>query len=356
MHSFVELERICLILGMACNFKCRYCIQKNLSHPRISKHPSQEVITFLSNQAKRRPRHAGQRAPLKIQFFGGEPLLYFETIKEVIHQVPESNIEWSVVTNASLLTDEIVQFFNEHKVRVNISWDGNQSESARTMNVLKDMVLLERIFRLNQFTIDAVLSAYCQDPYQLRAEVKQAFGQPVSTKFSFMEVDPSTPLELLNYDLPAWKLTCDRMAQAALKQFLRGNFTSEDWESALYRRYIFAYYDTLENKRKGRDHGFEGGRMNVDLDGRVWFCNHAVAQIGTIGDLCQDINRRAELHFDQLVAENNQHCVECAWYPFCNLCCPRQSQSIPAERQCQFLAVFFSSVADVMRQFEATKS
>ena len=353
MQSFVEIERICLILGMACNFKCRYCIQKHLAPPHISKHPSKKVLEFINEQAQRRPRQISKRVPLKVQFFGGEPLLYFKTIQEVISKVQEPNIEWSLVTNASLLTDEMVDYLNEHKVRVNVSWNGRLSDRIRTDNVLMDSALVKRIARLDQFTIDGVLSAYCQDPYQLREDVAKVFGRAVPTKFSFMEVDESTPLDLLNYDLHAWKQTCDRMAQAALTQFLRGNFSNSDWESVFYRRYIFAYYDTIEGRRKGSNHGFEGGRVNVDLDGRIWFCNHAVEQIGAVEDRCLDVNQRAQACIDALIAKNKQHCTLCSWFPFCNLGCPRQKESLLTNKQCHFLAIFFSSVADVMRQFEA---
>jgi len=59
-----------------------------------------------------------------LNFYGGEPLLSFELIKQTISLLNNANKEsgkksdYSITTNGSLLSDEIIQFLDEHKFSV----------------------------------------------------------------------------------------------------------------------------------------------------------------------------------------------------------------------------------------------
>ena len=112
MNSYVDVQKVYIILGKACNFKCRYCIQKCNPPVHLTKSPSSQLIVFLQMLADRQPRQQGIMGELKVNFFGGEPLLYFDAIKEVVTKVDRPNLKWSIVTNGSLLTEEIVAFCN----------------------------------------------------------------------------------------------------------------------------------------------------------------------------------------------------------------------------------------------------
>lgn len=72
-----------------------------------------------------------------INFYGGEPLLSFELIRKVVSFIKikdknqDKKAHYSLTTNGSLLSDEIIQFLNEHKFSVELSFDGLAQDVSR---------------------------------------------------------------------------------------------------------------------------------------------------------------------------------------------------------------------------------
>ena len=127
MKSFAEIQKVLFLLGRACNFKCRYCLQCKEDPVSFPKRVSEEAVAFLQKLADAQPRTQRQRASLRINLMGGEPLLYFPTIQDVVKRVDRSNVEWAFATNGSLISPTMVDFFNEHRVKVILSHDGPQT-------------------------------------------------------------------------------------------------------------------------------------------------------------------------------------------------------------------------------------
>lgn len=63
-----------------------------------------------------------------ISFYGGEPLLEFDLIKQCVEyscsKCSSNNIEFHMTTNASLLTEDMLRFFHKHNFYITISIDG----------------------------------------------------------------------------------------------------------------------------------------------------------------------------------------------------------------------------------------
>lgn len=76
--------------------------------------------------------HSEDKKNISVTFFGGEPLLDFSMIKEVVYYAKEleknfnKKISFSITTNGTLITDEIEQFLKDHKFSVRISIDGEK--------------------------------------------------------------------------------------------------------------------------------------------------------------------------------------------------------------------------------------
>ena len=79
-------------------------------------------------------------------FYGGEPLLSFNLIKKAVSFLNEKNkafkkrASYSITTNGSLITEEIIQFFNKHKFSVELSFDGLAQEILRNKGSYKKTV------------------------------------------------------------------------------------------------------------------------------------------------------------------------------------------------------------------------
>ena len=88
---------------------------------------------------------------------GGEPLIYFNKIKD-IHSHLHSCVHKKIITNGTLLTQEIVDYCNAHKVEINLSHDGLVTEHTRGVDVLKNEQLLSLIQQIKELTISYVVT------------------------------------------------------------------------------------------------------------------------------------------------------------------------------------------------------
>ena len=352
MKSFAETRKVLFLLGRACNFKCRYCLQCNEEPVSFPKRVSEEAVAFLQKLADAQPRTQRQRASLRINLMGGEPLLYFPTIQDVVKRVDRSNVEWAFATNGSLLTPAMVNFFNENRVKVILSHDGPQTVKTRGIDVLADPNIKACLQALDRFSVDSVITSYSQDVPAVRAYINEAMGRAVPIIHVFLTLLSKVPADLLAYDLAAWKATCAQMGDAALMQF---EAKRTGWESDFVWRHINRYYDFAEGTNPLCSCSTRGKTLTVDGSGRVWRCINGVYPIGTVNSECREFNQRSEENIIRLYQDNKRFCGTCRWFPFCHGHCPREINTPQQAKQCEFMGIFFESVAMVMSQFEDFK-
>lgn len=120
---------VSLMLTWQCNLRCKYCFEKYKSSGKeMAPSMAKNLILKEVHDFKEQYRE-GQ---LKIEFFGGEPLLQFNVIKEVTEWVVDQNFDvdfvLSVTTNGTLLTDEIKDWFRRynHIIQIIMSVDGSE--------------------------------------------------------------------------------------------------------------------------------------------------------------------------------------------------------------------------------------
>jgi uncharacterized protein len=112
-------------LGLSCNYSCDYCSQKFVERaPETSK---KDIDAFL---AKLDNLEFSEQKGLKIEFWGGEPFVYWKTLKPLAEALRERFSHWekepvfSVITNGSILTKEICAWLYYMGFQVAISHDG----------------------------------------------------------------------------------------------------------------------------------------------------------------------------------------------------------------------------------------
>jgi radical SAM protein with 4Fe4S-binding SPASM domain len=120
-----ELYQIDILANYTCNFKCVYCYSAaGRSNKQIEFEKIKAVIDYLFCSGKE------QKNPYIINFSGGgEPLLSFDLIKKTVCYIEEVNKDRryvyniGLVTNGSLITPEIIDFLQEHKVDMAVSFE-----------------------------------------------------------------------------------------------------------------------------------------------------------------------------------------------------------------------------------------
>ena len=120
-----DLYQIDILANYTCNFKCIYCYSAaGRSKKQIEFEKIKAVIDYLFCSGKE------QKNPYIINFSGGgEPLLSFELIKQTVNYIEQVNKDKKyiynigLVTNGSLITPEIIDFFQEHRVDMAVSFE-----------------------------------------------------------------------------------------------------------------------------------------------------------------------------------------------------------------------------------------
>lgn len=146
-----------------CNFRCKYCYQKRDSQYMNWK-TARQSLDFLSPIMKKNTR---------IIFSGGEPFLAFSLMKKTVSYLKSKNGrevkpgKFAATTNGSLINDEVLDFLDQNRFRIDLSFDGlaqnrarQKNSFAKTVAVIKKTVERKHIsFGTNStFTPAAVMS------------------------------------------------------------------------------------------------------------------------------------------------------------------------------------------------------
>ncbi|MDQ1350202.1 MAG: Radical protein [Acidobacteriota bacterium] len=155
----MKITELTFIVTDDCNYNCSYCFQKK-EKKTISHETIRAAVDFFYPFLDSKHR-------IQIGFYGGEPLLAFDKIKYAVLLLLEKNkkgnkdIEFTLTTNGSLLTDEMIEFFNEHLFALQLSFDGLAQENGRkkgtieqTLQVMKQIQSYPNI----AFEINSVFS------------------------------------------------------------------------------------------------------------------------------------------------------------------------------------------------------
>lgn len=126
-----EVKALCIHICHDCNFRCRYCFaDEGAYHAErefMSEETAKAAVDFLI-------ANSGKRKVLEMDFFGGEPLMNLGVLKNTVYYAKEQAAKagkkflFTTTTNALLLNDETIKFFNEEMENVVLSLDGQEKK------------------------------------------------------------------------------------------------------------------------------------------------------------------------------------------------------------------------------------
>ena len=128
------VKALCLHIAHDCNLACRYCFaEEGEYHGRkalMSLEVGKKALDFLI-------ANSGKRRNLEVDFFGGEPLMNWEVVKELVRygrskeKEFDKNFRFTLTTNGVLLNDEVMEFVNKEMANVVLSLDGRKEVNDR---------------------------------------------------------------------------------------------------------------------------------------------------------------------------------------------------------------------------------
>ena len=123
------VKALCLHIAHDCNLACKYCFAgEGEYHGRralMSLETGKKALDFLV-------KNSGTRVNLEVDFFGGEPLLNWQVVKELViygrslEEPYHKKFRFTLTTNGVLLNDEIMEFANREMANIVLSIDGRK--------------------------------------------------------------------------------------------------------------------------------------------------------------------------------------------------------------------------------------
>ena len=123
------VKALCLHVAHTCNLNCAYCFASQGKYhgdrALMSFEVGKQALDFLV-------AHSGSRTNLEVDFFGGEPLMNWEVVKQLVayaRTLEEPNhkkFRFTLTTNGMLIDDDVIDFANREMSNVVLSLDGRR--------------------------------------------------------------------------------------------------------------------------------------------------------------------------------------------------------------------------------------
>lgn len=128
------IKAMCLHIAHDCNLACKYCFAGEGEYcgdrSLMSFEVGKQAFDFLI-------ANSGTRKNLEVDFFGGEPLMNFEVVKQLVayareqEKIHNKNFRFTLTTNGVLLDEEVMDFANKEMYNVVLSLDGRKETNDR---------------------------------------------------------------------------------------------------------------------------------------------------------------------------------------------------------------------------------
>lgn len=224
------LKAMCLHIAHDCNLRCKYCFASTGDYAEgkrsiMSAETGKKAIDYLI-------KYSYGRHNLEVDFFGGEPLMNFDAVKEIVlyarslEKEHNKNFRFTITTNGVLLDDAKMEFINREMSNIVLSIDGRKEVNDR-LRVRVD----------GSGSYDSILPKFKKmvdmrghDQYYVRGtftKYNKDFAEDVlhlnSLGFDQISVepvvsDPSVPYALTEEDLPEVFAEYDRLAQIMVER------------------------------------------------------------------------------------------------------------------------------------------
>ena len=324
------------VVTTACNAGCVYC-QANNGVTTPSLYMSKEIAEKAIDIALQSPE-----TELSFEFQGGEPLLNFEIIKHIVTYAEKKKdwheIKYSIVTNLTLLTDEMIDFFEANRINVSTSIDGpcavhNLNRPLKNGNGSYKKVL-DSIKKLQNRNIH-IGAIQTTTKFSLRypKEIVQTYKE---IGFDSIFIRPLTPLGKATRNWESIGYTPEEFLafyRVAVDELLRinenGYFLREDQAAILLNK---LHGESLNYMELRSPCGAGVGQLAYYADGNIFTCDEGrmlyemgdhTFQLGnvfasTYKELIQSSTCKAVCASS--ILETIPGCCDCVYQPFCGTC------------------------------------
>jgi len=241
------VKALCLHIAHDCNLACKYCFAEEGEYKGrrglMSYEVGKQALDFLV-------ANSGNRRNLEVDFFGGEPLMNFSVVKDLVaygrqlEKIHNKKFRFTLTTNGILLNDEIMEFLNKEISNVVLSLDGR-----------KEVNDFMRPSRNNKGSYDLIVPKFIK-----LAESRGQTNYYVRGTFTHYNLDFSEDVKHLA-DLGFKQISVEPVVAPEST----GYAIKEEDLPVLYEEYDRLARLMIERKKEGR--GFNFFHFMIDLSG-----------------------------------------------------------------------------------------
>ena len=340
-----KLSHITLQVTQNCNFMCSYCpyttaefgTHRSHSSKNMSVETAKKALEFLAD-------HSSDSKAVSVSFYGGEPLLRFDLIKECVDYAEElfigKELSFAITTNGSLFTDEIIDFISTHNFNVMISLDGPRKIHNRSRKfaatgrgtfdtIEKNLINIYENHKefFKRLTVNMVVDSRFSNK-----EIHEMFSS--HEMYNELNVRTATVDEKFSFEKSYATdefIISDRLEQFKLYYSLIGRYPHEKVSSislASLKETLRSYIDQIKSMNKLMKTDCPAGacipghNLFCDVNGRLSMCEKVSETspsmcLGNIYDGYDYENARTLLNIGNITAES---CKRCFAIRNCTLC------------------------------------
>lgn len=342
------IKAMCLNVSHNCNFACAYCFADGGTYNDERRNMSFETAKAAIDMLV---KYSGARRNLEVDFFGGEPMLDFDVVKQTVYyarsleKAHNKNFRFTITTNAYKLTDEDIDFFNEQMYNVVISIDGRKSVHDRVRKTLggadtHDVVLKNALRfkerRKGQYYVRGTFTRFntdfCDDVLYLNdMGFDQISIEPVVLK-------DGDPLAIRDEDVPAILDEYEKLA----KEYIERRKTDK-WFN------FFHFMIDVDNApcavKRLKGCGAGGEYVAVAPDGTIYPCHQfdgiADTKLGNVNS--DNLDEQIRKKFYYCSVPSKPECAECWAKYYCSGGCMANSYkyngdiNVPYKQACALM-------------------
>ncbi len=224
------VKALCLHVAHDCNLRCKYCfastgdfgIGRKIMPPEIAKRAIDWVV-----------KKSGKRHNIEVDFFGGEPLMAMDTVKETVAYARAHEAEWgkhfrfTMTTNGVLLNNENIEYFNENMDNCVLSLDGRKEVNDKNRVTVNgkgsyDLIVPKFLKLIQERSKDKdyyVRGTFTRDNLDFTNDVLSIADLGVdSISVEPVTADENDPYSLREEDLPVIFKEYEKLARIMLKR------------------------------------------------------------------------------------------------------------------------------------------
>lgn len=336
-YTEMDIDTVYIIMDNHCNVNCSSC---NIQHNKNINIPY-DITKYLLRLAEIKPLCSIN--PITVVFYGKEPLLKIDLIKNICNKLGFDNFKYVIETNCIGLNKDIVDFINKHNICLQFYCE---CENTKAIRGREDVFLINNTLNLikqvNNITVRTTICGLNYDINHIFCYLYEKLEREVNVKFEWLKCDDKTTKELYYIDKEDFINTFSIFLTKAKNDLVNHRFSNKlqainpDLQAIINPS--FELVPRCNEIRK---------KMNIDLNGNVYVC-HSAEAFGTISDNYYNLVNQFDNKYNQ--AFNFADCSYCKYVRVCQAGCPTEHPCEAKHNICKIRTLYYQMLEEFLKE------